>query len=82
MNVFLIKIYDHIKSAGVFTNFFYNTIFGFNTVTGGEAARHSYCRINNIALAAGSFPFDDLNFITGAYKAGTFHFKFNSSHGR
>ena len=73
MNVLL------IKSPGVFTDVFYNTVFGFDAVSGGEAAGHGYGRINDIAVAAGSFPLNDLYFVTGAYKTGTFHFKFNGS---
>ena len=51
-----------------------------NAVSGGEAAGHGYSRVTDIAVAAGSFPVDDLYFVTGAYKTGTFHFKFNGSH--
>ena len=80
MNIFLIKINYNVKPPGIFADVFYNSVFGFNAVTGGEAAGHSYSRINNVAVAAGSFPFDDLYFVTGAYKAGAFHFKFNGSH--
>ena len=80
MNIFLIKINYNVKSTGIFTDIFYDAIFGFNAVSGGEAAGHGYSWVNDIAVAAGSFPFDDLYFVTGAYKAGTFHFKFNGSH--
>lgn len=80
MNIFLIKINYNVKSPGVFTDVFYNAVFGFDAVSGGEAAGHGHSWIDDIAVAAGSFPLNDLYFVTGAYKTGTFHFKFNGSH--
>ena len=72
----LIKIHNHIKSSGIFTDFLYDAIFGSDAVPGRKAAGHGYSGVNDITVAAGSLPLNDFDLVAFLYKALAFHFKF------
>lgn len=76
INLF-IKFYDYIVATVIVLDFFYNTVIGFDAVTAGVTAGHGDGGVDDVTVAAGSFPFDNLYLIAGFYKSGAFHFKFN-----
>ena len=60
MGSILIKINHYIKAAGIFTDVLYNTIFRLDAVSGGKAAGHGDGRVDNVAIAAGPIPLNNL----------------------
>ena len=75
-----VKFYNHIVASVVVLDFFYDSVVGFDAVTAGIAAGHGNGRIDDIAVAAGSFPLDNGYFITRLDESGALHLKFDCSH--
>ena len=57
-------------------NIFYDSLAGFDALSIWIAAGHGYSWFNDITVAAGSFPFNDFDFVAFLYKALALHFKF------
>lgn len=60
--------------------FFYDSMVGLDAVAAGIAAGHGDSRVDDIAVTAGSFPFDNGYFIARLDESGAFHLKFYCSH--
>ena len=63
-------------------NAFDDPLFGSDAVCVSVAARHGYCRLNDIAVVCGREKFGDLYFISHLYQPLSFHFKPFLSHGK
>ena len=61
-------------------NAFDDPLFGSDAVCVSVAARHGYCRLNDIAVVCGREKFGDLYLISHLYQPLSFHFKFFFSH--
>ena len=61
-------------------NAFDDPLFGSDAVCVSVAARHGYCRLNDIAVVCGREKFGDLYFISHLYQPLSFHLKFFFSH--
>ena len=61
-------------------NAFDDALFGSDAVCVYVAARHGYCRLNDIAVVRGREKFGDLYFIAHLYQPLSFHFKFFFAH--
>lgn len=81
LRIFLfVKFYNHIVASVVVLYLFYDPMVGLNAVAAGVAARHGDSRIDDVAVAAGAFPFDDGYFVACFDEAGAFHLEFYCSH--
>ena len=61
-------------------NAFDDALFGSDAVCVSVAARHGYCRLNDIAVVHVGLIFRDLNLISYLDQPLSFHFKFFFSH--
>lgn len=74
------QFYDHIESAVVFLDFFYGPMIREDPFSGLITAGHGYSRIDDIAVATGPGPFDDLYDIACLDQARPFHLECFCSH--